>query len=684
MISLKINNRVFLIKKGISILEACKSIGLYIPRFCYHEYLSVAGNCRMCLVEINKAIKPVAACAMPVSPDMIINTKTPFVLKARENVLEMLLLNHPLDCPICDQAGECDLQDQSKAFGNDYSRFYFNKRFVEDKFFSSLIKTVMNRCIHCTRCVRFSIEILGDSLLGTLGRGVHTEIGTYKRSMITHELSGNVIDLCPVGALTNKPYAFKFRPWELNIIESIDLMDSTGSNIYINIFNGFKIERILPKKNIYLNDVWISDIVRFSFDLMYRHRLGNCFSKQNQFFLSINKSQTVSWVSFWESLYLLYNKTKQITFIINSYINFENLNLFKLLTFKEKRLKVLSLKNSFLDTTNLYRWNKTSVISTINTNNTIKNCFIFSSNLKIENTILNLKIRLKFNKNNIKIYSSGFFFKSNFTVIFINLTIKFFFSWLTGKNNILSKNFIKSKSSLVVIGKSLHSNGSNFLFGLLKEKIPSLLLYTFSLASNDEGFNLCNFKKLTKKQLSQTKTIVAVELDDISETRKLWLNKNKLVWLHSFGSIFCKKSYLSGALFLPLEEGGTYINFEQKPQLAARLAVDLCNSLTLDYILNFIQLKIFKTPSLKISNIRIFQILNELLNFNKLLYTMGFLILESNLNTVYYSPKLYFTYLPGKSLVEDFYRSNFMLKQSLIMIQCSRQTRHYQGSLGYY
>ena len=249
MIKIKIDNFEFLVKPDISVLEACKYVGIHIPRFCYHEILSVAGNCRMCLVEIEKSPKPVASCALPVLNNMQIFVNTPLVKKARENVLETLLLNHPLDCPICDQAGECDLQDQTKLFGGDYSRFFFNKRGVEDKECGPLIKTIMTRCIHCTRCVRFGMEIAGVEYLGTLNRGGSTEIGGYISSMFNSEISGNVIDLCPVGALTSKPYAFKARPWEIRVNESIDLTDSTGSNIYVN-FKESEIIRILPKNKI--------------------------------------------------------------------------------------------------------------------------------------------------------------------------------------------------------------------------------------------------------------------------------------------------------------------------------------------------------------------------------------------------------------------------------------------------
>jgi len=280
MIKIEINGLEFLVKSNLSVLEACKYVGITIPRFCYHETLSVAGNCRMCLVEIGNSPKPVASCALPILNNMKIFVDTPLVKKARENVLETLLLNHPLDCPICDQGGECDLQDQTKIFGSDYSRFFFNKRGVEDKYCGPLIKTIMTRCIHCTRCVRFGAEIAGVEYLGTLNRGSSTEISGYLSSFFNSEISGNVIDLCPVGALTSKPYAFKARPWELRTNESIDLTDSTGSNIYVN-YKESEILRILPKVNSDINDSIISDKARFSYDAVKNQRLLKLFTKKD-------------------------------------------------------------------------------------------------------------------------------------------------------------------------------------------------------------------------------------------------------------------------------------------------------------------------------------------------------------------------------------------------------------------
>ena len=262
------------IPKGMTVLQACEIAGVDIPRFCYHSRLSIAGNCRMCLVEVEKSPKPVASCAMPALPGMKIKTDTPLAKKAREGVMEFLLMNHPLDCPICDQGGECDLQDQSMAFGSDRGRFTEMKRSVVDKNLGPLVKTVMTRCIQCTRCVRFATEVAGVQDLGMLGRGSGEEIGTYVEKLMTSELSGNVIDICPVGALTSKPFAFKARNWELKGTETIDVTDAVGSNIRIDS-RGPEVMRILPRLNEDINEEWISDKTRFCYDGLKRQRLND-------------------------------------------------------------------------------------------------------------------------------------------------------------------------------------------------------------------------------------------------------------------------------------------------------------------------------------------------------------------------------------------------------------------------
>ncbi|KAI3836377.1 hypothetical protein MKW92_003568 [Papaver armeniacum] len=262
------------VPKGMTVLQACELAGVDIPRFCYHNRLSIAGNCRMCLVEVEKSPKPVASCAMPALPGMKIKTDTPIAKKAREGVMEFLLMNHPLDCPICDQGGECDLQDQSMAFGSDRGRFTEMKRSVVDKNLGPLVKTVMTRCIQCTRCVRFATEVAGVEDLGMLGRGSGEEIGTYVEKLMSSELSGNVIDICPVGALTSKPFAFKARNWELKGTESIDVTDAVGSNIRIDS-RGPEVMRITPRLNEDINEEWISDKTRFCYDGLKRQRLND-------------------------------------------------------------------------------------------------------------------------------------------------------------------------------------------------------------------------------------------------------------------------------------------------------------------------------------------------------------------------------------------------------------------------
>ncbi|KAL0089371.1 NADH dehydrogenase Fe-S protein subunit 1 NDUFS1 [Phycomyces blakesleeanus] len=269
-----IDGKSVMIEQGSALIQACEKAGADIPRFCYHERLSVAGNCRMCLVEVERAPKPIASCAYPVMPGMKVKTNSPLVHKAREGVMEFLLYNHPLDCPVCDQGGECDLQDQSMRYGSDRGRFNepSGKRAVEDKSFGPLIKTEMTRCIQCTRCVRFANEVAGAPELGTSGRGNEMQIGTYIEKTIDSEMSGNVIDLCPVGALTSKPYQMTSRPWELKKYETIDVSDAIGSNIRLDT-RGVEVMRILPRLNDEINEEWISDKTRFFYDGLKVQRL---------------------------------------------------------------------------------------------------------------------------------------------------------------------------------------------------------------------------------------------------------------------------------------------------------------------------------------------------------------------------------------------------------------------------
>ncbi|CAI2359248.1 unnamed protein product [Moneuplotes crassus] len=268
-----VDGKPITVDSSYTIFQACHEAGVTIPRFCYHERLAVAGNCRMCLVEVEGAPKPVASCAMNVMPNMKVNTKSETTKVARGGVLEFLLANHPLDCPICDQGGECDLQDISQVYGYQESRFNEYKRAVEDKYLGPIIRTVMNRCIHCTRCIRFTEQVAGEHTLGTTGRGNYTEIGTYVEALVTNELSANAVDLCPVGALTHLPYTFVARPWELKSVYSIDVLDGMGSAIEVN-YRGGELMRILPRVHEEINLEWISDKTRHAFDGLKKQRLS--------------------------------------------------------------------------------------------------------------------------------------------------------------------------------------------------------------------------------------------------------------------------------------------------------------------------------------------------------------------------------------------------------------------------
>lgn len=294
-VEITVDGKKVKIEQGAALIQACEKAGIVVPRYCYHEKLLIAGNCRMCLVEVERVPKPVASCAWPVQPGMIVKTNTPVVHKAREGVMEFLLANHPLDCPICDQGGECDLQDQSMRYGADRGRFHeiTGKRAVEDKNIGPLVKTSMNRCIHCTRCIRFANDIAGAPEFGSTGRGNDMQIGTYLERNLDTELSGNVIDLCPVGALTSKPYAFRARPWELRPFESIDVLDALGSNIRVDA-RGMEVMRILPRLNDDVNEEWINDKTRFACDGLKTQRLTTPLIRKDDTFLPATWEQALS------------------------------------------------------------------------------------------------------------------------------------------------------------------------------------------------------------------------------------------------------------------------------------------------------------------------------------------------------------------------------------------------------
>src|SRR5512142_793252 len=278
-INLEIDGKAVTVDNGATVMDAATKLGLFVPHFCYHKKLSIAANCRMCLVQVEKAPKPLPACASPATEGMKVQTHSDPAIQAQKGVMEFLLINHPLDCPICDQGGECDLQDQAMGYGVDTSRFAENKRAVEDKYLGALVKTSMNRCIQCTRCVRFSAEVAGAPEMGATGRGEDMEITTYLQHALTSELQGNLVDICPVGALTSKPYAFAARPWELGKTQSIDVMDGVGSAIRVDT-RGREVMRVLPRINEAVNEEWISDKTRHIVDGLRPQRLDRPYIRE--------------------------------------------------------------------------------------------------------------------------------------------------------------------------------------------------------------------------------------------------------------------------------------------------------------------------------------------------------------------------------------------------------------------
>lgn len=388
--NIKINHREFFVTtQELTVLQECEKRGIYIPRFCYHDKLSIAGNCRMCLVELENSAKPVIACSTSLSPNMSIFTNSQVVRQIRENILEFLLINHPLDCPICDQGGECDLQDQSMVFGSDRGRFKEYKRSVEDKNFGPFVKTIMTRCIHCTRCVRFFDEIAGAPYLGTMGRGRDTEISTYLSMPLVSEISGNVIDLCPVGALTSRPYAFTSRPWELLSFETIDIFDSLGSNIRVDV-KGNTIMRILPKLNENINEEWISDLIRFSYDGLRRDRLTLPMVRVNKKKKSILRY--TSWNFIFGFITLFVNSSLLSNFIVYSgeMVDLYSLFLFRYWLDSIKCYVFFFCTNRFSSTNRL---NRTLMSTPVTSIPSFKDILIYGINLKEELSVMNIRIR---------------------------------------------------------------------------------------------------------------------------------------------------------------------------------------------------------------------------------------------------------------------------------------------------
>jgi NADH-quinone oxidoreductase subunit G len=446
----------------MTILQACELAGAEIPRFCYHERLSIAGNCRMCLVEMEKSLKPIASCAMPAADGMKIKTNTSFVEKARKGVMEFLLANHPLDCPVCDQGGECDLQDQSLFYGLDNSRYTENKRQVKEKYMGPLIKTEMTRCIHCTRCIRFATEIAGIPELGAVGRGEDMEITTYLEKSMESELSANVIDLCPVGALTSKPYAFEARPWDLKKTETIDVMDAVGSNIRVDTY-GWEVKRILPRVNEDINEEWISDKTRYACDGLLKQRLDTPYIREN------GRLKKSSWS---QTLKLLITKLKsfdpnEIAGLVGDLADLEMIYCFK--SFFEKSLGSTNLEcrqdKIYINPEERMNYIFNSSIKGIEDSDLI---LLVGTNPRLEATILNARIRKAYINSRLKIYSIGN--PGDLTYPYQNIgSNTSVIKEIVSDSHEISSKIKKSKKPLVIIGESaLYGKAGQYVFETLK------------------------------------------------------------------------------------------------------------------------------------------------------------------------------------------------------------------------
>ncbi len=527
MLKLKVNDIDVEVEEGLTVLQACEKAGFEIPRFCYHEKLSIAGNCRMCLVEMEKSPKPVASCAMPAADGMVIKTNTPKIEKSRKGVMEFLLANHPLDCPVCDQGGECDLQDQSMFYGIDKSRYKENKRSVPDKYMGPLIKTQMTRCIHCTRCIRFATEIAGVPELGAIGRGEDMQITTYLEESIKSELSGNVIDLCPVGALTSKPYVFEARPWELKKTETIDVMDAVGSNIRVDTY-GWEVKRVLPIINEDINEEWISDKTRYACDGLANQRLDTPYIKYN------NKFEKASWGEVFKIIKSKFENTSKdkIAGFVGDLNNMETAFIFK--EFFERTLDIKNYEsrssNYFVDINERENYLFNSTINGIEDSDFI---FLIGSNPRFEATILNARIRKSFLKNKTKIISLNDIGDLTYPYRSLDGQTKTLIDIFNGKNN-LSKEILNSKKPLIILGESFFKlKSASDLFYLIKKY----------LKENDKISNSWNS---LNKISNDASTVGNLDLRLLSNKKNIFddLNNHKFELIYLLGQdnlVFSKK-----------------------------------------------------------------------------------------------------------------------------------------------
>ena len=681
MPKITINGKEIEFVKGMTVLQACELANVEIPRFCYHEKLSIAGNCRMCLVEMEKSAKPIASCAMPAAEGMNIKTNTPYVEKARKGVMEFLLANHPLDCPVCDQGGECDLQDQSMYYGVDKSRFVENKRQVKEKYMGPLIKTQMTRCIHCTRCVRFATEVAGVPEIGAIGRGENMEITTYLEKAMESELSANVIDLCPVGALTSKPYAFEARPWELKKTESVDVMDAVGSNIRIDTYN-WEVKRILPRLNNDINEEWISDKTRYSCDGLLKQRLDVPYIKKN------NKLQKTTWD---EAISILVEKIKtlnpnEIGGHIGDMVNLENaLSFKKFFSVLQSNNLEFREKNFYIDPSEKSNYIFNSTIKGIEESDLI---LLIGTNPRHEATMLNARIRKAFVQKKVPIYSIGNPGDLTYDYTIIGNKTDDIKNILSNETN-FSKLLSSSKKPIIIIGESalelssgkyLIEGFKNFLkknnfinkdwnaFNFLPQNASTVGLIDLKILSKEENIRNSFFDKLNKNQFKLLYLLGSDNLD-------IKKNNEFIVYQGSHGDRGAEIAdlILPSAAFT--EQNGLFENLEGRVQECKKASYPIGEALEDWKILNLILKALGKNENLLNFELLRKEVFNLIPNFTKLNELPNFVDSESN-NT---SPNFVSEEVNIREL--DYFFSNAISRASKTMSEC-RHVKHNSKKTG--
>ena len=665
MPKIKINNIEIDVEEGFTVLQACEQVGVEIPRFCYHEKLSIAGNCRMCLVEIEKSPKPIASCAMPVSEGMNVKTNTSLVEKARKGVMEFLLANHPLDCPVCDQGGECDLQDQSMFYGVDKSRYIENKRQVPEKYMGPLIKTQMTRCIHCTRCVRFATEVAGIPELGAIGRGENMQITTYLEKSMESELSANVIDLCPVGALTSKPYVFEARPWELKKTETIDVMDAIGSNIRVDTY-GWEVKRILPRINEDINEEWISDKTRYACDGIKNQRLDTPYIKKNE------KHEKTSWDV---ALNYIVEKIKKsppekIAGITGDLTNMETLHIVK--EFFDKTIKSKNLESRvedyYVNTHDRQNYIFNSKINGIEESDLI---ILVGTNPRYEATILNSRIRKSYLKNKTEIYSFGNVGDLTYPYKVLKNDTNLIKDIIENKNQ-LSEKIKKAKKPIIILGQSsLKLKSGKYIFEEFKNYLNSVNKIndnwnSLNVLSNNAStvgsydLNVLNVNDEKNTILKQIKSNQFDILFLFGQDNLRFEKKNEfIIYIGTHGDKGAEIAdvILPGAAYT--EQDGYFTNLEGKIQKAYKATYPPGEAKEDWEIVNDL--------SALLKRKKIFTNKHELIDS-----MMNFIKLNPNVKKNQYSSNEFFS---EKILVDpiDYYYSNVIARSSNTMFECRNE-----------